>query len=155
MSGDDDRTAKSRSGIGRLKFCGIDSDVEEFAGGNLAGHRRGGGRGGGKTVDHGEEFDAREGALFVHPDDDSADNGKDMDDATARGAEPTTQGSPKKSTTRKWICLLILILLPMVIILGVLVGEKRSAAPAGAVGSVFPPPVIVANKTTTTYHLLL
>ncbi len=121
--------------------------MEEFAGGNLACHRRGGRRGGGKTVDHGEEFDAREGALFVHPDDDSADDGKDMDDATERGAEPTTPGSPKKSTTRKWICLLILILLPMVIILGVLVGEKRSAAPAGAVGR--------ANKTTTTYHLLL
>ncbi len=46
MPSDDDRTAKSHSGIGRLKFCGIDLDVEEFAGGVLAGRRQGGGRGG-------------------------------------------------------------------------------------------------------------
>ena len=45
MPGDDDRTAKSRSGVGRLKFCGIDSDMEDFSGGVLAGRRRGGGRG--------------------------------------------------------------------------------------------------------------
>jgi len=152
MPGDDDRTAKSRGGVGRLKFRGIGSGVEEFAGGVLAGRRRGGGGrgGGGETVVDRGEFDGRKGALFVHPYDDSADDGKDVDDATARGAEPTTPEFPKKSTTRKWICLLILILLPIVIILGVLVGVKRSAAPAGAVGSGFLPPVIVANETTTT-----
>ena len=152
MPGDDDRTVKTRGDVGRLNFCGVDSDLEEFAGGVLGGRRTGGGGrgGGGETVVDRGEFDRREGALFVHPDDDSADDGKDVDDATARGAEPTTPESPKKSTTRKWICLLILILLPIVIILGVLVGVKRSAAPAGAVGSGFPPPVIVANETTTT-----
>ena len=143
---DGDRTAKTRGGVGRLNFRGPGSDVEEFVGEVLRGRGGGGGGGGGETA--GGEFDAREGALFVYPDD-SAD-GKDADDTTAR-AEPTPE-SPKRST-RKWICLLILLLLPIVIILGVLVGEKRSA-PAGAVGGALLPPVIVTTLPSSSPSFL-
>ncbi|KAL3826917.1 hypothetical protein ACHAXA_005997 [Cyclostephanos tholiformis] len=137
----DDESRKCRGGVGRLKFRDPEWIEEEFVGEARVGLRGEGGREGSEAVDG--KFDSRGGALFVNPDDPA--HGRGADNATAR-AVPTLE-SPKKST-RKWICLLILLLLPIVIILGLLVGMKRSS-PAGAVGSVLLPPIVATNETTT------
>lgn len=136
----DDGPLKARGDVGRLTFRGPGWGEEEFVGEVPKGRGEWGGREGSESVD--SEFDARKGSLFVN--NNGGANDKDTDDPTAR-AEPTKEAATKSAW--KWICLLILLLLPVVIILGLLVGKKRSA-PAGDMESGLLPPIIVANKTS-------
>ena len=144
----DDEFRKSRVGVGRLNFSDPERVEEVFVGGARVMRGWEGGREGGEAPKG--KFDARVGALYVHPDDSAY--GREAGYTTESAGDNTTaRAGPtldtRKKSVRKWLCLLIFLILPIVIVLGVLVGMKR--APAEGMGSVLLPPITAANETTS------